>query len=82
MRIARYSNTAGSPFKWRVGKRLIDFQYEFQLARVTTRNFSNGFCEAVWVCVCVTESEERNLEQRCTIKFCVKLGETGIETLN
>ena len=23
--------------------------------------------------------EERNFEQRCAIKFCVKLGETGIE---
>jgi len=30
------------------------------------------------VCVCVTEMEERNFEQRCAIKFCVKLGETGI----
>ena len=36
----------------------------------------------VCVCVCVTEMEERNFEQRCAIKFCVKLGETGIETLN
>jgi len=26
--------------------------------------------------------EDRNLEQRCAIKFCVKLGETGIETFN
>src|SRR5215475_14728202 len=26
--------------------------------------------------------EERNFEQRCAIKFCVKLGETGIETFN
>ena len=34
------------------------------------------------VCVCVTETEERNFEQRCAIKFCVKLGKTGIETLN
>ena len=34
------------------------------------------------VCVCVTEMEERNFEQRCAIKFCVKLGETGIETFN
>ena len=25
---------------------------------------------------------ERNFEQRCAIKFCVKLGETGIETFN
>ena len=33
-------------------------------------------------CVCVTEMEERNFEQRCAIKFCVKLGETGIETFN
>jgi len=32
--------------------------------------------------VCVTELEERNFEQRCAIKFCVKLGETGIETFN
>jgi len=24
--------------------------------------------------------EERNFEQRCAIKFCVRLGETGIET--
>jgi len=32
--------------------------------------------------VCVTEMEERNFEQRCAIKFCVKLGETGIETFN
>ena len=35
-----------------------------------------------FVCVCVTEMEDRNFEQRCTIKFCVKLGETGIETFN
>ena len=34
------------------------------------------------VCVCVTEMEERKIEQRCAIKFCVKLGETGIETFN
>jgi len=34
------------------------------------------------VCVCVTEMGERNFEQRCVIKFCVKLGETGIETFN
>ena len=34
------------------------------------------------VCVCVTEMEERNFEQQCAIKFCVKLGETGIETFN
>ena len=33
-------------------------------------------------CVCVTEMEERNFEQLCAIKFCVKLGETGIETFN
>jgi len=26
--------------------------------------------------------EERNFEQPCAIKFCVKLGETGIETFN
>ena len=26
--------------------------------------------------------EERNFEQRCAIKFCVELGETGIETFN
>jgi len=26
--------------------------------------------------------EERNFEQGCAIKFCVKLGETGIETFN
>jgi len=26
--------------------------------------------------------EEHNFEQRCAIKFCVKLGETGIETFN
>jgi len=26
--------------------------------------------------------EERNFEQRCTIKFCVKLGKTGIESSN
>ena len=32
--------------------------------------------------VCVTEMEERNFEQQCAIKFCVKLGETGIETFN
>jgi len=25
---------------------------------------------------------ERNFEQRCAIKFCVKLGETSIETFN
>ena len=35
-----------------------------------------------FVCVCVTEMEERNFEQRCAIKFRVKLGETGIETFN
>ena len=28
------------------------------------------------------EMEERKIEQRCAIKFCVKLGETGIETFN
>jgi len=39
-------------------------------------------CVCVCVCVCVTEIEERNFEQRCAIKFCVKLGETGIETFN
>ena len=32
--------------------------------------------------LCVKEMEERNFEQRCAIKFCVKLGETGIETFN
>jgi len=32
--------------------------------------------------VCVTETEERNFEQGCAITFCVKLGETGIETFN
>ena len=32
--------------------------------------------------MCVTEMEQRNFEQRCAIKFCVKLGETGIETFN
>jgi hypothetical protein len=26
--------------------------------------------------------EELNFEQRCALKFCVKLGETGIETFN
>jgi len=26
--------------------------------------------------------EERNFEQRCAIKFCVKLEEVGIETFN
>jgi len=26
--------------------------------------------------------EERNFEQRCAIKFYVKIGETGIETFN
>jgi len=26
--------------------------------------------------------EERNFEQQCAVKFCVKLGETGIETFN
>ena len=26
--------------------------------------------------------EEHNFEQWCAIKFCVKLGETGIETFN
>jgi len=26
--------------------------------------------------------EERKFEQRCAIKFCVKIGETGIETFN
>jgi len=26
--------------------------------------------------------EERNFEQQCAIKFCVKLGQTGIETFN
>ena len=26
--------------------------------------------------------EERNFEQRCSINFCVKLGETGIDTFN
>ena len=34
------------------------------------------------MCVCVTEMEERNFEQRCVITFSVKLGETGIETFN
>ena len=32
--------------------------------------------------MCVTEVEDPNFEQRCAIKFCVKLGETGIETFN
>ena len=32
--------------------------------------------------MCVTEMEKHNFEQRCAIKFCVKLGETGIETFN
>jgi len=32
--------------------------------------------------MCVTEVEERNFEQRCAIKFCVKLGENGTETFN
>jgi len=36
----------------------------------------------VCVCVCVTEMEERNFEQRCAIKFCVKFGETGTENFN
>ena len=36
----------------------------------------------VFVCVCVTEMGERNFEQRCAIKFCVKLGETSIESFN
>jgi hypothetical protein len=38
----------------------------------------------VCVCVCAraTEMEEHNFEQRCAIKFCVKFGETGIETFN
>ena len=35
-----------------------------------------------FLCVCVTEMEERNIEQQCAIKFCVKLGETSIETFN
>ena len=26
--------------------------------------------------------DKRNFEQRCAIKFCVKLGETGIEIFN
>ena len=26
--------------------------------------------------------EECNFDQRCAVKFCVKLGETGIETFN
>jgi len=26
--------------------------------------------------------EDRNFKQRCAIKFCVKLGETGIETFS
>jgi len=34
------------------------------------------------VSVCVTETNERNFEQRCAIKLCVKLGEIGIETFN
>jgi hypothetical protein len=33
-----------------------------------------------FLCVCVTEMEERNFEERFTIKFYVKLVETGIET--
>jgi len=28
------------------------------------------------------EMEECNFKQQCAIKFCVKLGETGIETFN
>ena len=32
--------------------------------------------------MCVKEIEERNFEQRCAINFCVKLGETAIETFN
>ena len=32
--------------------------------------------------LCVTEMEKCNFKQRCAIKFCVKLGETGIETFN
>ena len=32
--------------------------------------------------MCVTETEKSNFEQRCLIKFCVKLGETGIETFH
>ena len=39
-------------------------------------------CVFVCVCVCDTEMEERNFEQRCAFKFCVKLGETGIETFS
>ena len=31
---------------------------------------------------CVTEMEDGNFEQRCAIKFRVKLGKTGIETFN
>ena len=34
------------------------------------------------MCVCVSRKWERNFEQRCAIKFCVKPGETGIETFN
>ena len=30
----------------------------------------------------LTETEEHNFEQRCAIKFCVKLVETSIETFN
>jgi len=32
--------------------------------------------------VCVTKTEERNFEQWCAIKFCIKLGEIGIETFH
>ena len=34
------------------------------------------------VCVCVTEMEERNFEQRCGIRFYVRLVENGVETFN
>ena len=37
-------------------------------------------CEAVFVCV--SRKWKSAIEQRCAIKFCVKLGETGIETFN
>ena len=32
--------------------------------------------------MCVTKTEERNFEQWCAIKFCIKLGEIGIETFH
>ena len=38
-------------------------------------------CVCVCVCVCHGK-EEHNFQQRCAIKFCVKLGETGTETFS